>query len=259
MKNVYCGNCGKQGHMFKECLEPITSLGLIMINNKNEYLMVCRKHSIGFVDLIRGKYTKTDEKFIQKLFNDMTYDEIEILKNNNFEKIWNDMWMKSKFNRSKIYYLDYIKAKNKFNDLNIELFIINKNNWYNTPEWGFPKGRREIKEDDKNAAIREFCEETGYNINEFVINSDIQYIEEYYSYNNIKYRHIYYLAYPLVNKELYINPNIYSQVSEISKVKWCSYNEAISLLRPRQIEKQKLLTKINDSIIKISNNIEISS
>jgi 8-oxo-dGTP pyrophosphatase MutT (NUDIX family) len=28
------------------------------------------------------------------------------------------------------------------------------------PEWSFPKGRRKIKENDLDCAVREFCEET---------------------------------------------------------------------------------------------------
>ena len=33
---------------------------------------------------------------------------------------------------------------------------------YKTPEWGFPKGRRNLYEKDLNCALREFSEETGY-------------------------------------------------------------------------------------------------
>jgi hypothetical protein len=36
-KNIVCNNCGKYGHTQKQCLEPITSLGIICIkiNEKN--------------------------------------------------------------------------------------------------------------------------------------------------------------------------------------------------------------------------------
>ena len=45
---------------------------------------------------------------------------------------------------------------------NIESLINNsKTNWI-TPEWGFPKGRRNYMETDNSCAIREFNEETGY-------------------------------------------------------------------------------------------------
>ena len=40
-------------------------------------------------------------------------------------------------------------------------------------EWGFPKGRRNFQEKDIVCGIREFEEETGYNINDIL---DIKYI-----------------------------------------------------------------------------------
>ena len=246
MNNVYCGNCGKRGHMYKKCKEPVTSLGIIMFNDKKEYLIVCRRHSIGFVDFIRGKYDIDNLFFIQKLFDDMTNKEIELILNNNFETLWNNLWMKSKFpNKSKIYYLDFHKAKNYFERININKFIDNKKTFYETPEWGFPKGRREIKESDIDAAIREFCEETGFKSDDFDLINNKTYIEEYTGYNGINYRHIYYIAQPLLDKKLVIDPDIYSQIAEISGLKWCSFSEAISLFRPRQIQKKKLLHKIN--------------
>ena len=82
MNKIYCGNCGKKGHMYKQCKEPVTSLGIIMYNNKKQYLIVCRRHSIGFVDFIRGKYDLDDLFFIQKLFDDMTNEEIDLVSNN---------------------------------------------------------------------------------------------------------------------------------------------------------------------------------
>ena len=54
----YCNNCGKQGHLYHQCKLPITSNGIIAFRkNKTselEYLMICRKDSLGYIDLIRG-------------------------------------------------------------------------------------------------------------------------------------------------------------------------------------------------------------
>ena len=30
-KNIVCNNCGKYGHTQKQCIDPITSLGIICI------------------------------------------------------------------------------------------------------------------------------------------------------------------------------------------------------------------------------------
>ena len=31
---VYCGNCGKCGHIYRECNEPIISVGIILYREK---------------------------------------------------------------------------------------------------------------------------------------------------------------------------------------------------------------------------------
>lgn len=34
--NIYCTNCGKKGHDYKNCTEPTTSLGIILIKFDGE-------------------------------------------------------------------------------------------------------------------------------------------------------------------------------------------------------------------------------
>jgi len=34
-ENIYCNNCGKYGHIYKKCFEPITSYGIICLNLNN--------------------------------------------------------------------------------------------------------------------------------------------------------------------------------------------------------------------------------
>ena len=58
-RNVFCGNCGMTGHIYKNCRAPITSCGIIMykrVNNTFKYLMIQRKDSIGYIEFLRGKY-----------------------------------------------------------------------------------------------------------------------------------------------------------------------------------------------------------
>ena len=77
-KYSFCNNCGKQGHLYHQCKRPITSIGLIIFrirNNKREYLMICRKNSLGFVDFMRGKYKIYNIIHLNNLINEMTNNE----------------------------------------------------------------------------------------------------------------------------------------------------------------------------------------
>ena len=71
----FCNNCGKNGHVFYTCKHPITSNGLICfrkLKNKIEYLMIKRKHSLGFVEFMRGKYPLQNYNYIINIFNEMS-------------------------------------------------------------------------------------------------------------------------------------------------------------------------------------------
>ena len=122
---------------------------------------------------------------------------------------------------------------------------------WNGPEWGFPKGRRNINENNKNCAIREFCEETNLDKNDFKINNNIYPMSEIFvGSNNVRYKHIYYIA-ESNNIEIDISDKNIFQKNEISKIGWFSYTDAINLFRTYNIEKKNLLTKLE----KILNNI----
>ena len=252
-KKIYCGNCGKNGHIYKECQEPITSLGIIgykNINGINKYILIQRKHSYGYVEFVRGKYNLKNIKYINHLFNEMSKNEIKQILNNNFDDIWNSLWnindlnniiFKNEYENSKKLYNNFLKIKNK----------IKLETKWDGPEWGFPKGRRNINENNKNCAIREFCEETNLDKNDFKINNNIYPMSEIFvGSNNVRYKHIYYIA-ESNNIEIDISDKNIFQKNEISKIGWFSYTDAINLFRTYNIEKKNLLTKLE----KILNNI----
>ena len=54
-----CVNCGKMGHSFRECTEPVLSFGVIavkFIDNEPYYLLIRRRDSLSYVEFLRGKY-----------------------------------------------------------------------------------------------------------------------------------------------------------------------------------------------------------
>ena len=81
---------------------------------------------------------------------------------------------------------NYSISKNKFthvciqNNSHITLneILTNTKLLYTNPEWGFPKGRRSGNEHDIDCAKREFYEETGFNISEYILFDKINPIVE---------------------------------------------------------------------------------
>jgi len=256
---VYCGNCGKYGHVYRKCLAPIISTGIIVFKKEDniiKYLLVRRKDKFGFVEFMRGKYNLENIVYINKLFEIMTYEERTLIINNDFDYLWNKLWMKQD---NKQYHNEYDSSKRKFNllkggftnnDILISLETLNTNNkllWYE-PEWGFPKGRRNLKETNRACAIREFEEETGIYHNEYNIIHQIDSLDELFSgSNNIRYKHIYYVAMAKdnINNNFKIDKSNFNQVSEISNIKWHSFEECNNIIRTYNIEKKNVLEKLH--------------
>ena len=137
-----------------------------------------------------------------------------------------------------------------------EEIIKKKSEFYEYPEWGFPKGRRNFKETDVQCALREFCEETGLdadNIN--IFKNIIPVREDFLGNNNVRYRHIYYLAkIRESNKdiELYIDPDNSSQVAEIGDIQWLSKEECLEKIRESDGQRKVIINNLFSFITKLN-------
>ena len=165
---------------------------------------------------------------------------------------------------NKQYHNEYEISKKKFNilkygliinDTYVSLLSIHKNTeiYWLEPEWGFPKGRRNLKENNLECAKREFEEETGIKNNEYNIIYQIDPLEELFSgSNNIRYKHIYYVAMAKdnINIDFTIDTNNFNQVSEIMTIKWYSFIESMNIIRNYNIEKRNVLEKLHNILIK---------
>lgn len=289
----YCSNCGKNGHEFKDCKNPITSYGIILlsfnqpellneesingdINNfeigaesdgirgknikeveifstyKNtiKFLLIRRKHTLGYIEFIRGRYKIDNIDGIIFLFQQMTRDEIKKIEELSFDELWNDLWGNSE--KKNLFIQEYQKASTKFNELktnNTELglafYVKNVSPAWDQAEWGFPKGRKNKTETNLESAIREFEEES--NINEIdykIINEIKPLIEEFIGTNGVKYKHIYYVAMYNSKKRPEINPTNTHQSGEIGAIGFYTYDELIQMIRPYHIERKKLITRL---------------
>ncbi len=296
--SIQCNNCNLFGHKANICYNPIKSYGIISfkidildneesydniikklsgenINLKKfkysiKYLLVNRKHSINYINFIRGKYffkkslyskEKENAELIKKQENDlillfslMTEEEkYNIISSESFNKLWIELWgsMNNHIKQSK---LDYKKSSIKFNNLKITnklTQLLLKTNHSKKLDWGFPKGKKDnLKENDIDCALREFNEETGINKNNIQIIKNLNTkTEDYIGSNKKKYCYTYYFAFfKNLNNKISISSN------EIGNVKWATYSEAINLITDQGKYKYsisnrlKILKFINDKI-----------
>lgn len=266
-KDIICINCGYNGHTSKNCNFPITSFGIIcykVFDNKLHYLMVQRKDSLCYTEFIRGKYDIKNIRYISKLLKNMTNDEQTRIMNNNFDFLWNTMWVNNTNNMRK----EYNSSSNKFKtlkngykiksygvviDVTLE-YLIDKRNLCET-EWEFPKGRRKLNEKDIHCALREFEEESAICKNLLIIEDNYKQYEEIFIGNNqLRYRNIFYLASYLKNNiyDVFYDGSNLDQIKEIKDVKWFEYDTICEKLKMK-IEKLELFKRIHHQIIKTKN------
>ena len=255
-----CRNCGLVGHIYKNCPHPIMSFGIICYkideNNEIKFLMIQRKDSLSFMEFIRGKYELTNLEYIKQLLLNMTISERDMINTLNFDDIWNYLWIQNENNVSKNN-KEYFESKSKFNSLNesnfIKNYILSIKSVFNEQEWGFPKGRRKIKENDIDCAIREFYEETRIDNNDIsVINEILPFEEIFFGTNGVMYKHIYYVSKFKKNiSNIKIDNNCLEQIREIRAIKWFNFNEVISHIKVHNTERIALFKYANNEIIEL--------
>ena len=245
-----CINCNKYGHTCKNCHQPITSFGIIAfkkVDNIIKFLMICRKDTFNYVEFLRGRYETTDIEYLGSLLEGMTISERELITTQDFDFLWSKLWLKKSQER---YNKEYYISKKKFTTLSENSYLskINRNVKFiwTHPEWGFPKGRRNLGESDQDCAIREFEEESGFKSKDYVILNDVRSVKEvFYGTNSNKYKHVYYVAYSNNENEPSIDPDNFLQTSEISDIKWFTFEECIREIRPYNKEKIKMITDLH--------------
>jgi len=261
LSNTYfCNNCGIYGHIFYQCKQPITSVGIIVYRfnetmKEYEYLMIRRKDTIGYVEFMRGKYNIYSNVYLNNIISEMTIDEKTRILTNDFDTLWKNLWgndintqyrSEEKNSREKFDQLKHGITVNNI-DYSLQSLISYSNNivQWNETEWGFPKGRHNNQEKDISCALREFEEETGISRLSINILQNLIPFEEIFTGSNYKsYKHKYYVAHmPFEN----INETMY-QTTEVSKMEWKTFDNAINSIRNYNLEKKDVLTRVNDLI-----------
>ncbi len=225
--------------------------------DKIKLLMVRRKNSLNYIEFLRGKYDLTDKDHLSKMFKFMTQDENKKILTNDFDIMWNELWKETA--KSKVYQKEFAMSKAKFNDL------VNNNFYgligpdtlseFTEPEWGFPKGRRNMSEKNLDCAIREFHEETNSSVTNMHILERLNSLEEEYEGSNlVKYKHVYYVASTQEDDET-PELNDVENLYEIGEIGWFTIPEALEKIRPYYESRIKIIHQLYFFIINLLNAI----
>jgi 8-oxo-dGTP pyrophosphatase MutT (NUDIX family) len=282
-KNIkHCSNCGIPGHGYRDCGSPITSFGTLIfrINSQEwsqekvltstpqsitgfegflssvEVLLIQRRDSLGYVDLLRGKYSIHDVDYIKKQISGMTDYEREKIVSKDFEELWSEMWGAESTDIQ--YKKDKENSKNKLMALRDGItldvsgtratladFVSQATVHWDTPEWGFPKGRRDGAETDLECALREMNEETGLNPTDVFVVHNIEPLNEtFMGSNRVHYSHKYFIIYVPDGSQVRYDPQNLHMKREIGNVAWFPLQEALQKLRSENLEKREVLIKL---------------
>ncbi len=279
---VICCNCSTPGHTSKQCPKPITSYGVILFRSPSwnqaaalvrgsstgldpvapgkgpaiEYLLIQRRDSIGFIEILRGKYKLSDTEYIVQQLGGTTLAEREKLLHESFHTLWENVWGPPQ-EGGHAYRHEKEQARQKLEALRVaspslqELIALAGPAWA-TPEWGFPKGRRDMNESEFGCAMREMWEETNIQEKDIAVVRGIEPLEEVFTgSNHVTYLHKYYIGYAThdgnggVDIEAAAAMNEHIQ-REIGAIRWCSLEEGLSLIRPENREKRQVLLRTHN-------------
>lgn len=279
--SLFCSNCGTSGHVYRQCTEPVSSYGVLVFRFthrtsewpqnaefcKNarcstglgmaipQVLLIQRKDTLGYMDIMRGKYKLTDIEYISKQLKGITHKERHALLHGDFNDMWDALWNSDaesiqRYSHNKAQSLQKLDALRKGIQIGSEVITLEDllrqdPILYDSPEWGFPKGRRDNRESDSVCAFRELFEETSIRENEILRVTNVEpFVEQFYGSNNIHYRHIYFLAFYVGQRDIEFDQQNSQMTREIGNISWKNIDEALLLLRPDNLEKKGILIQL---------------
>lgn len=281
---VICLNCGEVGHKSVRCQEPIKSFGIVAYKRKTIcsnnliptdikdflkreippspppglgldsdlgllYLLIQRRDSIAFVDLMRGNYRHNQDSAIDVYFKEMVPSEKYRLLNNSFQKNSEELWVNKRPNQFKV---EHEIAARKFATLNVSDLSRRNHSKYWYTAFGFPKGRkRGVRETELECAIREFSEESGYNPDSIKVDPDFFVIERFIGSDGINYEQKYWIAECLTDDEPTIDPSNTEQIGEIGSIGWFTVRESVKLFYDVHSERKRILKEVHEKLVKI--------
>lgn len=252
-----CLNCGVRGHTFRDCRHPVMSYGVIAIQTTPDvrYLLIRRKDSLSYVEFLRGRYTPVDHDYIQLLCNEMTTSERQRLVTRTFDVLWYDLWngqhtrqFRNEAATAQVAF-ERLKTTGDSKGKTLADYMAACTSHYTDPEWGFPKGRRNLHESDLRCATREWREETGLPDRALRIVPEVRPCEEeYIGSNGIPYKQMYYVGVCDKDTPVSVCSENVVMVREIGGIGWYTVEEALGLIRASNSVKRDMLQLLHRRI-----------
>jgi ADP-ribose pyrophosphatase YjhB (NUDIX family) len=219
-----------------------TSYGIILLNETlDEILLIQRKHSIEFIDIILGRYPDENGDALVLFCQNITHDEKNKLLHENFNTLWDSLWNTPE----RPYYNYFLIARKKFLKIDFKQIFTFVKTVYETPEYTLPKGRCQPGEPNFDCALREFYEETGISTNTINVHKDKGTFEEtFIGTNGIVYSTTYFLA--TLKNIHHLKPKINN---EVQKIGFYTFEDCLRLLRPYRTATRSLIRQIKDETV----------
>lgn len=210
--------------------KPCVSYGaIVQARNTGRWCLVQRTFSPEYIELIRGTYdhvrmseykTGLSRSECEK-FKEMLRVPIE-QRRQEFEKWYRQVVMDNLVHEGYLKFTDcHEMLCSEFDDFEA---------YYEETEWLWPKGRSNHNESQKDAATREFFEETGIRTGKLKAASQITPVESYQAMNRVTYQSKCWVF--TVEEELELGTYPSSNYpTEIMDSRWMTYEEAYRRLR----------------------------
>lgn len=243
------------------------SYGIVLCRRKGEKiqcLLVKMARTYGFSSFAQGKFDVKNYDEVYKMFNDMTYDEKQIILTLDFRNIYKHMWNKkcitveeensekSKYFKANKKFMIFIKHYTKDEITHLIEKTLNP-----AIQWGIPKGKtKNSYEHGLFTAIREFGEETSIPPSDYTILHNVNLITEDYIDLGVQYINKYFTAYQHNNPQYHPFIKKHQKI-EISEIEWKTMDE-IEKFGMNESFKQRLITTCMIASNNFNQNIDIN-
>lgn len=248
--------------MYKKTTQKaITSYGVIaFIKPKNDidpsnlkFLICQRRDTFEYIEFLRGLWS--NEADLPGLFELMSIEERERIEKYSFRELWDDVWMI----RDHHLYTNTTRAESKYNSVKdkIPIYLKTTRSYITEAPWCFPKGKKLLPvpgvptEDELVAAKREFTEETGLSMDNFILKRQDPCIETFNGTNRKLYctKFFVFEAFDeILPQKMEIKNSIrkWCVSEETNDVKWLNMIEIKKYIDPRRYS---MLLKICEDVL----------